>query len=152
MITIIIINFREGFMATLKYSKQRECIKRFLMNCTDHPTADNIYESVRKEFPNISLGTVYRNLALLTSLGEIRKLSYDGGPDHYDADTSPHYHFNCKICGRVRDVSLEITDDLNLKAEEVLQVKVDEHRINFYGVCQECLKTTDITAANKQQN
>ena len=67
-------------MKTLKYSRQRESIKACLMSRKDHPTADALYTSIREQFPNISLGTVYRNLNLLVELGEIRKLSCgDGG-------------------------------------------------------------------------
>ena len=69
-------------MAALKYSRQRESIKEFLMTRKDHPTADVVYENVRKIYPNISLGTVYRNLSLLSELGEIQKLSNFGGADH----------------------------------------------------------------------
>ena len=80
-------------MKTLKYSRQRESIKACLMGRKDHPTADALYTSIREQFPNISLGTVYRNLNLLVELGEIRKLSCGDGTDHFDYDTSPHYHY-----------------------------------------------------------
>ena len=60
-------------MAALKYSRQRESIKEFLRSRTDHPTADTVYENLRQIYPNISLGTVYRNLSLLSDIGEIRK-------------------------------------------------------------------------------
>ena len=76
-------------MKTLKYSRQRESIKACLMGRKDHPTADALYTSIREQFPNISLGTVYRNLNLLVELGEIRKLSCGDGTDHFDYDTSP---------------------------------------------------------------
>lgn len=62
------------------------------MTRKDHPTADMVYMNIKEEFPKISLGTVYRNLALLSERGEILKLSYEGGADHYDACTDPHYH------------------------------------------------------------
>ena len=88
-------------MKTLKYSRQRESIKACLMSRKDHPTADALYTSIREQFPNISLGTVYRNLNLLVELGEIRKLSCGDGTDHFDYDTSPHYHYVCRQCGRV---------------------------------------------------
>lgn len=65
-------------MATLKYSRQRESIKEFLTGRTDHPTADFVYENMKQIYPNISLGTVYRNLSLLADLGEIQKLSSFG--------------------------------------------------------------------------
>ena len=68
-------------MATLKYSRQRESIKEFLTGRTDHPTADFVYENMKQIYPNISLGTVYRNLSLLADLGDIQKLSSFGGAD-----------------------------------------------------------------------
>ena len=79
----------------LKYSRQREAIKEFLMTRKDHPTADVVYMNVRQEFPNISLGTVYRNLTLLSDIGEIVRLRVGEGVDHFDANTNPHYHFVC---------------------------------------------------------
>ena len=66
-------------MKTLKYSRQRESIKASLMNRKDHPTADAVCASIREEFPNISLGTVYRNLNLLVELGEVQKLTFGDG-------------------------------------------------------------------------
>lgn len=83
-------------MKILKYSRQRESIKAFLYGRHDHPTADAVYTGIREEFPNISLGTVYRNLNLLVELGEINKVTCGDGKDHFDADTSPHYHFICR--------------------------------------------------------
>ena len=74
----------------LKYSRQRESIKNFLMTRTDHPTAETIYENLRKEFPKISLGTVYRNLSLLTDIGENQTISTGVGPDRFDGNVSPH--------------------------------------------------------------
>ena len=68
-------------MAALKYSRQRESIKEFLRSRTDHPTADTVYENLRQIYPNISLGTVYRNLSLLSDIGEIRKLTNFGSAD-----------------------------------------------------------------------
>ena len=77
----------------LKYSRQREVIKAFLYNTDKHPTADDVYVNIRKQYPNISLGTVYRNLTLLSDMGEIKRLRVGDGIDHFDADTSPHNHF-----------------------------------------------------------
>ena len=73
----------------IKHSRQRECIKKFLATRYDHPTAETIYLNVKKDFPNISLGTVYRNLSLLTQLGEIKKLTTSIGPDRFDGNISP---------------------------------------------------------------
>ena len=82
-------------MSGLKYSKQRESIKLFLAERKDHPTADVIYLNIREQFPHISLGTVYRNLALLSELGEIKKLTTGDGADHFDGNVSPHQHVIC---------------------------------------------------------
>ena len=71
-------------MKPLKYSRQRESIKEFLQGRTDHPTADTVYTNIREIYPNISLGTVYRNLALLASLGEIQKITCEDGADRFD--------------------------------------------------------------------
>ncbi len=126
-------------MKTLKYSRQRESIKACLMARHDHPTADALYTSIREEYPNISLGTVYRNLNLLVELGEIRKLTCGDGADHFDADTSPHYHFVCKECGHVNDLLLEPMDHINRLAQESTNGLVDGHTIYFYGTCKNCL-------------
>ena len=97
-------------MKTLKYSRQRESIKSCLMNRCDHPTADALYTTLREQFPNISLGTVYRNLNLLVDLGEIKKIPSGDGIDHFDYDTSPHYHFVCRQCGCIRDLPMPVLE------------------------------------------
>ena len=74
----------------LKRSKQRESIKKFLISRYDHPTAETVYMNIKEEFPNISLGTVYRNLSLLADIGEIQKLSTGIGPDRFDGNPKPH--------------------------------------------------------------
>ena len=76
-------------MAALKHSRQREMIKEFLISRKDHPSADVVYHNVRLQNPNISLGTVYRNLTLLAQIGEIQRLRVGDGIDRFDADTSP---------------------------------------------------------------
>lgn len=127
-------------MKVLKYSRQRESIKACLMGRKDHPTADAVYSSIREEFPNISLGTVYRNLNLLVELGEIQKLTYGDGKDHFDADTSPHYHFVCYSCGAVQDLAMSPLSNLNDMANAVTDGKIDSHTVYFYGTCGVCLK------------
>ena len=127
-------------MANLKYSRQREAIKDYLSSVTTHPTADTVYMHIKEEFPNISLGTVYRNLNLLVELGEIRKLSCGDGTDHFDYDTSPHYHYVCRQCGRVMDIPMEATKELETAAKELVPGTIDDHTVFFYGICDECLK------------
>lgn len=124
-------------MAALKYSRQREAIKSYLCGREDHPTADMIYTSIRGDFPNISLGTVYRNLSLLVELGEIRKITSDGA-DRFDARTAPHNHFICRKCGRVMDVMIPVEDPVKRVNRDWNQGEVEECRMEFYGICSQC--------------
>lgn len=124
----------------LKYSRQREAIKEFLATRKDHPTADVVYMNVREEFPNISLGTVYRNLTLLSDIGEIRKLSLGDGADHFDGDLHPHYHFVCTECNHVLDMETDDIVSINEVAKMNFAGKIDGHITYFYGVCEDCIK------------
>ncbi len=126
-------------MAVIKHSRQRDCIKEFLMHRYDHPTADTVYAHVREEFPNISLGTVYRNLSLLSELGEIRKITCDG-PDRFDGNTTPHFHFTCRHCGSVSDIHFESP----IRPEEIHPTgftgMIEQVHVEFSGLCEECIK------------
>lgn len=126
----------------LKYSRQREVIKESLINREDHPTADMIYMDVRETFPNISLGTVYRNLQLLTDLGEIQKLNVGDGVDHFDAKTFPHYHFICTECGSVIDLQMKNIDTIKDIAGVNFDGQIAGHITYFYGICGNCCKKT----------
>ena len=124
-------------MAALKYSRQRESIKNFLCSRDDHPTADMIYTNIRKEFPNISLGTVYRNLSLLVELGEIKKISTDGA-DRFDARVTPHSHFICRRCGCLLDMMIPLDDPVERVNSQWDYGDVEECRMEFYGTCNQC--------------
>ncbi len=125
----------------LKYSKQREMIMDFLQGRKDHPTADIVYENVRLLNPNISLGTVYRNLALLADLGEIRRLRLGDGTDHFDADISPHYHFICNGCGCVRDLQMDDMENILENARRRFDGRITGHMTYFYGYCGKCCES-----------
>ena len=122
----------------IKYSRQRESIKQCLAGRYDHPTAETVYLSIKEEFPNISLGTVYRNLSLLSDLGEIQKITTGVGPDRFDGNPAPHYNFLCKGCGCVMDIKLDNQHDLNEKASNAFPGEIEGHRIQFYGTCPDC--------------
>lgn len=127
-------------MPVLKYSRQRECIKNFLISRYDHPTADTIYMNVREEFPNISLGTVYRNLALLTELGEVLKISGEDGADRFDGHPEPHSHFLCKKCHAVLDIKMKDESFIDTEAKKYFPGAIESHTLLFQGVCQNCLE------------
>ena len=135
MITIIMEE-----LSLIKHSRQRECIKEFLADRFDHPTAETIYLNVKKEFPNISLGTVYRNLSLLTNQGIIRKLSTGIGPDRFDGNTSPHYHVLCTECGSVLDLDMENIEHINTLAGSQFDGEIYGHVTYFLGKCRNCLE------------
>lgn len=125
----------------LKRSKQREAIKSFLMTRKDHPTADVVYSHVREEFPNISLGTVYRNLTLLSDIGEILRIRVGDGVDHFDATVVPHYHFICQECGEVIDLDLDSLNEINEIANAKFDGRIHGHVTYFYGTCPKCTKS-----------
>ncbi|MDF2538120.1 MAG: ferric uptake regulator, Fur family [Herbinix sp.] len=126
-------------MAAIKYSRQREAIKDYLMNTKQHPTADTVYLDIRKNYPNISLGTVYRNLNLLSEQGEILKINCRDGCDRFDGNPEPHYHFICKICGRVLDLEMEQIDHINVIAGAGFPGVIEGHVTYFYGTCSKCI-------------
>ena len=139
IITIIIL--KGGlYLTTLKCSRQRECIKEYLNASCEHPTADTVYLSVKQEFPNISLGTVYRNLNLLADLGEAVKITAPNGGVHFDGRTEPHYHFHCNKCGRVIDLQLDELNCINKAAGENFDGIIENHSMMFYGTCGDCIK------------
>jgi Fur family peroxide stress response transcriptional regulator len=123
----------------IKYSRQREAVRQFLAGRTDHPTAETIYAGLRVNIPNISLGTVYRNLSLLSDTGEIQKLSGNGGSDRFDPNPAPHYHFHCEVCGCVDDIPMTSMDSLNQLAQAHLGGVVRTHTLIFHGTCARCL-------------
>jgi Fur family transcriptional regulator, peroxide stress response regulator len=125
-------------MAAIKHSKQREAILSELRSRKDHPTAEDLYFTLKAQMPNLSLGTVYRNLNMLASDGVILKISFEGA-DRYDGNKELHYHFQCLECGRVTDVDMPTFDDINLKAQAYAKGRIDTHELIFSGVCDECL-------------
>lgn len=125
-------------MAITKYSRQREAIKEYLLQTKEHPTADTIYMSIRESYPNISLGTVYRNLNLLVEMGEVLKVNGMDGSDRFDANTDLHYHFICEKCHSVIDLEMESIDLIKDIANKNFPGKVKGHVTYFYGTCNEC--------------
>ena len=103
-----------------------------------HVTADEIYNEIVKEHPNISKGTVYRNLQRLCEMGEIRKREIPGGADRFDLICSNHYHVRCVKCGRVFDVDMEYITDIEKSIKDTHGFVFTGHDIEFKGICPEC--------------
>lgn len=122
---------------TTRMTRQKKIILSILKSTKSHPPADWVYEQARKKLPEISLGTVYRNLKLLRDTGEIMELNYGSAFSRYDGNPADHYHFVCEKCGRVYDLEIPWQEDLNQKAAK-LGLAVKNHRLEFYGLCAEC--------------
>ena len=121
----------------MKYSKQRECILNVVCNCSNHPTADFIYQMAQKVFPSISLGTVYRNLNQLCIEGKIQKIFMPDLKDHYDQTVMNHTHFFCTRCQSIYD----IFDDsfiIDLKKMEQQGYQIDACNFILIGICKDC--------------
>lgn len=127
-----------------RMTKQRKIILEELKKHGSHPTADEIYEKVRKRLPRISLGTVYRNLDLLVSEGLIGRLKGDYPQMRFDPRTDDHYHITCLSCGKIEDAPIEPLQDPIRNLENVVghltKYGVFGHKLEFVGFCSECLK------------
>ena len=118
----------------MRYSRQRESLVELLCSTKLHPDAQWLYEKLRKEYPNISLGTVYRNLRQLTEMGEILELRY-GDSSHFDGDISPHYHMRCSLCNKIIDIPKE-SISIEIKTENGF--RIDAVNISLGGICRAC--------------
>jgi Fur family ferric uptake transcriptional regulator len=124
-------------------SKQRRAILEAIEELKCHPTADEVYELVRQKLPRISLGTVYRNLEILSSTGIIRKVQLGGAQMHFDDCRDDHYHIRCLRCDRVDDLPLESLDLSKESLSTQTGYKILGHCLEFIGVCPECQKDED---------
>lgn len=124
----------------LRMTKQKKKILEILQGTTCHPTADWVYEQARKELPDISLGTVYRNLKLLSDMGQILELNYGSTFRRFDGNPENHYHFVCESCNNVYDVDIPILNETDRKVESSLGGKITFHRMEFYGTCKNCIE------------
>lgn len=117
---------------------QRKVILEELRKTHSHPTATELYEIVRRRLPKISLGTVYRNLELLTEIGAIRKLEILGKEARFDGDMDRHYHVRCERCSRVDDLVSAPPEQTIEETKDVNGWKILERRVEFVGICPEC--------------
>jgi Fur family peroxide stress response transcriptional regulator len=119
-------------------TKQREAILKVLRNTRSHPTADQIYDGVRKEIPNISKGTVYRNLQVLREDGAISELNLNGTLSRYEEKQDRHYHFRCNQCGRVYDLDEPVNTEIDKRVAKRTGFMVSSHQTEFRGLCNDC--------------
>lgn len=123
-----------------RFSKQRQIIYDAIKTNPVHPSADMIYNMLKENYPELSLGTVYRNLNVLTDMGLIIKISSGLESEHYDGNTDNHYHFICTKCNNMFDVDIPYQDTIVSDAQKNSSHKILEHNIVFSGICECCNK------------
>lgn len=122
-----------------KYSKKREAILEVLRSTKEHPSADWIYAQLKPQMPDLSLGTVYRNLAMFKREDQIMSVGTVNGQERFDGNTEPHAHFVCNRCGKVLDLEqIPVSEELLRAAQETLQADIISHELIFRGYCKDC--------------
>ncbi len=127
-----------------KHFRKRDAILRYLQGVKTHPSAEAVFTALKQEIPDLSLGTVYRNLALFKSQGLIQSVATVSGVERFDGCPAPHVHFICQSCGRVDDLmDLEIPQSLTSQAEAHSGGKVTACQLSFTGLCRECISNEE---------
>lgn len=124
-------------MSGTRHSPQREAIMEVLKSTKTHPTAEWVYFALKDDYPSLGIATVYRNLKLFEKQGLVQRIDVGDGYDHYDADTSQHYHFRCTSCRQVIDLDMpKLEIDSNLPEGHM----AERHNLVFFGKCSKCNK------------
>lgn len=132
----------------MRLTTQRQIILEELGKVTSHPTANEVYDMVRRRLPRIGLGTVYRNLELMADTGIILKLEVGGTQKRFDATVEPHYHIRCSACGKVNDIHMAVQEQMNHLAEKASNYKILGHHIEFSGICENCSEKKPAATVN----
>ena len=126
---------------TSKHFRKRDAILQCVRSTDAHPSADWVFEHVKEQMPDISLATVYRNLALFKDQGLITSLGTVRGVERFDGNTEPHVHFICTQCGNVQDLpEISVPEELNSAVAQSSGGRVDNCQLSFTGICGECRK------------
>ena len=124
----------------LRKTEQRTAILEEIRLCRNHPSADEVYQLVRRRLPRISLGTVYRNLELMASQGIIHSFATSSGQKRFDPVTKQHCHFRCKICGKIEDIPFAVRcPRLDPEDPWVQERKIQGARPEYFGICPDCI-------------
>lgn len=125
-------------MITHRNTQQRRAILDYLRNTVSHPRAEDIYVSLKSNFPSLSFGTVYRNLRILSEIGEIQELRYGNSASRFDGNTTNHPHFTCEICGNVFDIEEEFVKLDKVIFSGVKNFVIKSYRLELFGSCLHC--------------
>lgn len=119
---------------------QKDLVLKAVQQMKSHVTADAVYEFIKKDYPTIGKGTVYRNLGILVEEGAVRKVEIPGGPDRFDFTLKNHYHVRCVKCGEVFDVDMDELPDLKKQIHDTHGMQFLDYDILFRGICPVCGK------------
>jgi Fur family peroxide stress response transcriptional regulator len=126
-----------------RITPQRLAVLRILAGSEQHPSAEDIYEEVRKEFPTTSLATIYKTIALLKGLNEVLELGFPDGSNRYDGSKPfPHPHVICTGCRKILDPELISIEELKDEIGKRTGFRIHYHRLDFFGLCRECQEDT----------
>jgi len=127
-----------------KMTPQRLAIVKILAKSEGHPSVEDIHARIKKDFPTMSLATVYRNIILIKSLDELLELGFPDGSNRYDGNRPyPHPHIICVKCKKILDLDLDSLDDMQHEIAEETDFKILNHRLDFFGICRNCSAEKD---------
>lgn len=127
-----------------RYSAKREAILETIRKTDTHPTAEWLFQQLKPKYPDLSLGTVYRNITAFQEEGLVRSVGVVNGQERFDGNVRPHTHFVCTCCGRVCDLcGLDVPEELASAPARTDGVRVDHYQLTFQGVCKACLAKED---------
>lgn len=123
-----------------KITPQRLAIVKILAGSKGHPSVEDIHDQIKTDFPTMSLATVYRNIVLIKSLGEVLELGFPDGSNRYDGNKPfPHPHVICIKCKKIVDPDLDSLDNMRKEVAVETEFKILNHRLDFFGICSNCL-------------
>jgi len=134
------VNHQESSVKHYRSSRQRKRLLELLCSTEIHPTASWLYDHLKKEFPNLSLGTIYRNLSILIDQGIVKKISASSTFDRFEAKTTPHHHLICTKCRKIIDFEEKVFPAINEEIRRSTDFDIEGYRIDFFGICRECQK------------
>jgi len=122
-----------------RITPQRLAVLKILASSTGHPSVENIYGKVKKDFPTTSLATIYKTVIILKEIGEVLELGFGEGGNRYDGNKpGPHPHLICTGCGKIMDPDLEKLNDVTEALMRATGFKIKTHRLDFFGICPAC--------------
>jgi Fur family peroxide stress response transcriptional regulator len=138
-------------MTKIKHSRKRDAILERIRSTDIHPSAEWVYSGLKHDFPDLSLGTVYRNIAMLKASGMLKSVGTVHGEERFDGDTSEHVHFVCERCGKVVDIAPSplFAENDAVEIEHEYGVCVTRRQLIYFGKCGDCVEAAESEALDE---